>query len=731
MAKKNTPLPQSISKAFDQAVQRHQTGDFESAEKTYRQVLKIDPKNAAANNFLGILMGQKGDFRKATKLFQNSIKTNPQNPTTHKNLGNAFKELGHLKKSISSYQKAIFLKSDYTDAYHDLGIIYFALGQTTDAINSFQRTLTLNPNHANAHFNLGITFNALGQLEKACQHYQKSLTLRPDNIQAQLNLGEAFYERGLYSEALLHFEYAIALNPDLHDAFYNLGMTHTALNQLELAKKNYQKAISLKPDYTEAYNNLGMICHSLNRFDEAIIFYKKALSINPKHAKTHYNLAGSFMDIGHSLDAITHYKRALEIHPDFMDAHTNLLNALNYSADYTLEDKVAEAFKFGNLATKLAKKQAFTFNFNEINQLHIGLISGDLRSHPVGYFLEGMLEFFNYKKIKLTAYTTQPQSDALTTRIKPYFSAWKPIYNLADREAVNLIHDDGIHILIDLSGHTAHNRLPIFAWKPAPIQLSWLGYCATTGLKEIDYIIGDNNVIPLGKENNFSEKVWRLPKTYLCFNRPAFENNTSSLPAQKNGHITFGCFNNLKKINTHVIEIWAKILLSIPNSRLFLKASQLNSPTVQKNTLQQFSAHGIDSQRITLEGFESQEQYFAAYHQVDIALDPFPYPGTTSTIDALWMGVPVLTKCGNSFLSRQGLGILMHAGLPDWISKDEEMYITKAISFASNFDQLASLRRILRQQIIDSPLFDTSNFIMSFEDALWKMWLQWEKTPKD
>lgn len=302
---------------------------------------------------------------------------------------------------------------------------------------------------------------------------------------------------------------------------------------------------------------------------------------------------------------------------------------------------------------------------------------------------------------------------------------WKSIYGQNDEAAANLIYADGIHVLIDLSGHTANNRLPMFGYKPSPVQASWLGYFATTGLNEMDYLIGDPYVTPPKDDDQFTEKVWRLPKTRWCFTPPNVDIEVSVPPALNNDYVTFGCFNNLTKVNDKVVELWAKVLNAIPNSRLLLKAKQFRDQLARDSTIQRFAAQGINSKRISLERWEDRQKYFEAYNKIDITLDPFPFTGGTTSVESLWMGVPLVTLAGGSLISRQGVGVLMNAGLSDWVAADEEEYVAKAVLFASDLDKLASLRVGLRSQILASPLFDAPRFARNIENALWEMWNQW------
>jgi predicted O-linked N-acetylglucosamine transferase (SPINDLY family) len=350
-------------------------------------------------------------------------------------------------------------------------------------------------------------------------------------------------------------------------------------------------------------------------------------------------------------------------------------------------------------------------------------VSGDLRVHSVGHFLEGLLSHIDAARIELIAYPTQPKEDELTARIRPLFSGWKPLYGKCDEDAARLIHADGVHVLIDISGHTALNRLPVFAWKPSPVQVTWLGLPCTTGMREMDYILGDIQAIPPEHEHHFSETVWRLPDSYVCFSAPAFPVEVASLPALSSGNVTFGSFNNLTKMNDAVVELWARILLSVPNSRLYLKTSQLDDEDIREQTRRRFATWGIAPERLLLAGkLGSIADHLSEYNKIDVALDTFPYPGVTTSVEALWMGVPVLSLHGDRFLSLTAKSIAHHAGLPDWVAVDKDEYVSKAVTFTSDLGRLAALRAGLREQVLASPLFDAPRFAHNLEEALWGMW---------
>ena len=306
---------------------------------------------------------------------------------------------------------------------------------------------------------------------------------------------------------------------------------------------------------------------------------------------------------------------------------------------------------------------------------------------------------------------------------KPYFSAWRQLNHLNDEAAARLIHADGVHVLLDLSGHTAHNRLPVFAWQPAPIQASWLGYFATTGIKEMNYLLTSSVAVPEIHTAQFTERIWYLPDTWLCFTAPEVGLPVARLPALQNGHITFGCFQRLDKVGDTVLAVWAKILAAIPGARLYMACRQLGESQVRAQIVECFNEHGIDPARLTLRGSAaSREDYLARYSEIDVVLDSFPYPGVTTTCESLWMGVPTLTLAGDTLLARQGAGVLVAAGLEDWVTTSIAEYIEKAVALAGELPKLATLRADLREQVSASPLFDAERFARNFEDALWDMW---------
>lgn len=390
----------------------------------------------------------------------------------------------------------------------------------------------------------------------------------------------------------------------------------------------------------------------------------------------------------------------------------------NYSETFTIDESLNFAKNYGNIVSSISKPKFNSWNIKLNIKLRIGFVSGDFRNHPVGYFTEGLFKDIDKSLFELIAFTSTSKSDELTERIKPFFNEWLSIYRLSDIDAAKLIHSKSIDILVDLSGHTVYNRLIVFSYKPAPIQISWLGYFNTTGLPEIDYFIGDPYLSPTCENHHFTENIWNLPDSWLCLNPPKEIILISKLPALNNGYITFGCFGNLTKINNTVIKVWTEILNRVSNSKLFLKSKQFNDPIIINKIEKEFYFYGITKERLILESPSSRDEYFDSYNKIDIVLDTFPYSGGTTSIDAIWMGVPVLTLKGDRFLSHLGESIAYNSGQENWIAKDQKDYINKAIAFSSNLKYLSELRYRLRNLVLKTPLFDTKRFANNFGNML-------------
>lgn len=638
-------------------------------------------------------------------------------------LGEVLLRQERAQESLLWLEKACALLPETINAWNQRALALSQLKRYDEAHDIYLKAFSLAPDAIEIRINIGANLNKAARHEEAVTWLQPALESNPESVGIRANLAIALVGLGQESEARPWLEAIIDEGHQSAEVLNAYGALLTHLGESKNALDFLRKAIELKPNLAEAHYSLGAAFLDLGRLNESEASMRRALAINPNFAEPHCGLGSALAAQTRLEEAEIYMRRALELKPNYEKGLSSLLFNLNYTDKSDQDRRLNEAKRYGLMVQRnVAEPLSNGDRLVTPNRLRIGMVSGDFCSHPIGYFLEGLLKCYSTKRLELIAYPTQSKVDEVTQRLQQYFSAWSPLYGLTDSAAARRIHDDGIHVLIDLSGHTNHHRLPVFAFKPAPIQASWLGYFATTGVIEMDYLIGDPFVTPSCEEGHFTEEVWRLPETYLCFTPPDFNLPVNPLPASVNDCITFGCFNNISKINDEVVMLWAQILKRLPESRLLLKAKQLADTLLAQSIRERFASHGISSERLLLEGPSTRAELLATYNRVDIALDPFPYPGGTTSVEGLWMGVPVLTKRGNRFLSHVGESIANNAGLSDWVAANNDEYVTKAIAFASDTKRLAQLREGLRQQVLASPIFDAARFARHFEDAMWGMW---------
>lgn len=762
-AKKSAKTPRGAAPSeqdVNSLVSLFSAGQYAQAETMAKAMIKRFPRNPFGLKALGAIYNQTERYLEAIEPMQKAIALEPWDAELHANLGNSYKELGRLNEAEQEYRKALSIDPGYAAVYSNLGVVLKDRGYFDEAEACYRKALSLTPADVQAKIRLGFVLMAKGSNEEAESCFREVLSLNPDCGEALDFLGRLLFRQQRWEEAEGIYQQALASNQNSWQLYNSKGNALKAIGEVAEAEVAYKQAISLNSLEADVYNNLALLYSGSGRFLEAEAMLRIALALKPDFPEALVNLgnalvsagklqeaepvfsklldggellmlalagvAGLYFEKGSYLEAIQAHLLALQIEPDSLDFKSKLLFALSYAAKLDAATLKDEAANFGEQAAQHARAQFQSWSLSGDGPLRIGFVSGDFRQHPVGFFLEGLLGELDKNRFQLFAYPARVGEDALTRRIKPFFSKWSLVAGLADQAVAKMIHEDGVHILIDLSGHTGFNRLSMFAWKPAPIQVSWLGYFSTTGMREMDYVLGDPHVTPPAEADHFTEAVWPLAESYLCFTPPAEAPEVAALPCLSEKFITFGSFNNLNKMNDDVVCLWAKVLHATPGSKLFLKSSQLGDPQTMVETETRFAAHGVAAERLVLEGHSPRSELLAAYHRVDIALDPFPYPGGTTSAEALWMGVPVLTRRGDRFLSHVGESVVSNAGLADWIAEDDADYIEKSRRFAADVEHLAQLRKSLRSQLIHSPLFNAKRFARNFEHALSEMWSKWQ-----
>lgn len=638
------------------------------------------------------------------KKYKNCCMNSMQQPVSHSSLKNLSKrrieeifqsalaqhQKGNFAQADALYRQVIDADPSHADALHLLGVLAGQFGKRDLAIELIGEAIRLNPSAAVYHNNLGFVFSSLGCLDMAEASYRQAIKLQPQNAEAHNNLG-----------ALLQAD-----------------------GKLDQACEIFREALRRWPEHVDALNNLGVVLQHMGDLDGAAASLQKALALRPGDGELHANLGNVRKDQGRLTEAMACFRQALSLRPDFREAFSSMLMAMSYDPGCSPLEILAAHQQYGKRFAESMRSRWPTFgsDLDPQRKLRIGFVSGDLRIHPVGFFLEGVLGRLDQKRFDIVLYPTLPRVDEVSERLRAGCSSWVPLVGMTDAEAFQRVRDDAIDILVDLSGHTAHNRLGLMVKKPAPVQVTWLGYFATTGVAAIDYILCDPFSVPADDAWQFVETPWRLPDTRLCFTPPGVPIVTGRLPALSNGYVTFGCFNNLAKVNEAVIGLWSRILAAVPESRLLLKAKQLEDEGVRSRMVERFRACGCRSSKLVLEGWSSRSDYLESYNRVDIALDTFPFTGGTTSVEGLWMGVPLITLRGDRMLSRQGEGILRNIELTDWIAIDEDAYVAGAVARAGDLAALSGLRTQLRARLLASPLCDAERFAGNLENAFRGMW---------
>lgn len=629
--------------------------------------------------------------------------------------GSAFIELEALAREI------VATYPGWDMGWKVLGAALSGQNRHDHALQAKTHAAGLAPHDAEAHGNLANTQAALGLWTLAQASARTAVTLAPADANAHTNLGRILLAAGERDEAISSYERAAATDPGNAGRLALLGKLLREQQRMNGAARAYRQALELQPGSAELRNDLANTLHDLGHLAESDAAYRKAIELSPQHAQIRSNHGNVLRDMGRLDEAIACYRRALQLNPEFLGAHNNLLLALNYSGQTSHAARHAAALAFGDAAARMAAASGApaSHSLHEPGKpLRVGLVSGDLRNHPVGYFVQSWLKLLDPARLQLHAFATQTDTDALTQAIRPCFAAWTSIAAMDETQASQCIRDQKIDVLVDLSGHTAHNRLALFAWRAAPVQVSWLGYFATTGLQAMDYLLSDWACSPADSTELFAETVWRMSATRLCFAPPDAAPPVAALPAIQRGFVTFGCFQTTSKLNDAVLAAWARILHAVPTARLRIQSTRLGNAAEKARLAARLGALGIAAHRMDLHGRASRTAYLAAHAGVDIILDTFPYPGGTTTCEALWMGVPTLTLAGDRLIARQGAGLLGAAGLGDWVVRDIDAYVQQAVQRASDLQGLATVRASLRERVAASALCDAQAFANELTGAL-------------
>lgn len=674
--------------------------------------------------------------------------------------GNAFEDAGRHREALQRYDAALALSPALARAHLNRGNVLLATGDVKGALASYQRVVTIDPRSAPGHYSLGNALAREGRLEAALEEYRAAIAVRPRFGQVIAAAAGVLSELNRTDEAVAAYRRALAVDPELPGVDFRLGIALLGQGQFHDALASFRKAVERDPGDVHAMTNAGAIEARLGNRDEAIACYEKAIAAQPDFAEAHLNLANALRDVGRPLDAIERYRhtltlsprflhahvglgdvlkdagrldeaaasfrRALEIDPQFQEAHTSLLFCLDHDESIEASRLFEEHRRFGEVfgAPHGASVVAHANTRDPERRLRVGVVSGDLNAHPVGYFFAPLVAPLAARSgLTLHAYSTNPGEDAFTAKMRPSFASYEMVAYLDNDALAKKIRDDGIDVLIDLSGHTGGNRLQVFARKPAPVQASWIAYPGTTGLPSVDYYFADPEYLPFDPfQSQFVEKLVHLPAA-LPYPWTDGMPPVSALPAIANGYVTFASMGRPSKLRPPVVAVWAAILRAAPASRLLVAG--LPARGQYERIVELFQCHGIARDRLEFEVRCDMDTYLRMHDRVDICLDPFPYTGATTTAHALLMGVPTVTLSGRTPVGRLGPSLLEHAGLPEFVVRDTREYVEAALRAASNLPALAALRAGLRERCAQAPKTRPEAIAASMDAALRIMWKRW------
>jgi len=634
-------------------------------------------------------------------------------------------QAGRLVEATAIYQQVIAQSPSHADALHLLGVITAQMGKHELGAQLINRAIAINPTAAMYYNNLGSILVMLGQLDQAIQAFQFAVKFKPDYFEAYDKLGVAFKDKGQLDAAVAACRQAIRLKPDFVEAYVDLGNVLQAQGLFDQAIANYRAALKLRPGFAVAWNNLGNALNAQGYLQESAEAYRNALSIQPDWAEIQNNLGNTLKDQGDLDAAIVAFRKAVALKPELVQPHNNLVWALHYHPDCDAQAIHQEQLHWNAVHAAPLKKflQPHANDPDPKRRLKIGYVSSDFRAHVVGWNLLPLLQEHDHSQFEIFCYSSVAKIDSITERIRSLADGWRNIIGVSDQQAAQMIRDDKIDILVDLAVHSAYNRLLLFAHKPAPIQITWLGYPGSTGMDVIDYRVSDPYLDPPETDLSvYTEQTVRLPHTYWCY-QPGGKapDITLSSPAATR-FITFGCLNKFAKVSQPALNSWIQILQAVLNSHLILHC---NMGSHREQIIERFTRTGILADRIKLVGLQPLQEYFNAYNRIDIALDPFPYGGGITSCDALYMGVPLVSLAGKTAVSRAGKSILSNVGLPELIAKTPEEYIQIAVKLAGDLPRLAELRKTLRQRMENSSLMDAKSFARDIESAYRDMWQKW------
>ena len=698
-----------------QVLRRH-----EEAAAAYRCVLRTDPQSADAHFALGIALQSLGDHSGAIAAYQGAVRCQPDFWDALNNLGNCQQLCGRPAEAATAYEQALALQPDHAGAMANLGTVRLEMGRIDEAVQLLRAALDVQPQVPSHAVNLGIALCRRRDFAAAEGVLRRTLASRANNPEALFNLGNALHGLGRSREAADRYGQAAALRPGYAEAWNNLGNVYKELGEFTSAEDSYGAAIRARPNYVVALNNAGCLLRTLGRLEEAEDMLRRALQVDPLHSAIHDNLGSVLKDGGELNEAIDCFRKALELDPSSAKTHSNLVYALSFQS-LEAQPILAESLRWNDrFATGLERIcPHYRCDPSPLRRIRVGYVSPDFRDHCQTLFTIPLLSRHEHREFEIFCYSSAPRADEYTRRVARYADGWRDVRPLNDEELAGVIQADRIDILVDLSMHMANGRPMLFARKPAPIQIAWLAYPGTTGIGAMDFRLSDPRLDPAGFEGHYRERTLRLPDSFWCYDPLTDQPTVNALPAADRGYVTFGCLNNPCKITAAALHLWAGVMREVPNSRLRLLAPPGRH---RQRLLQRLASQGIEAGRTSFVPYQNRAEYLNSYHDIDLGLDTFPYNGHTTSLDSLWMGVPTISRVGETCVGRGGLSQLFQLGLVELAADTDLGFVRAAVGLASDLPRLAELRQQLRGRLEQSALMDGKRFAGNVEAVYRRIW---------
>jgi protein O-GlcNAc transferase len=748
----------TIDRLLESATEHHRAGHLSEARRLYAQFLAANPGHALGLFRSGLLelqdrqldaalgsiqkaasaapdnaryqfgLGQVLDalqrWDEAADAYHRALRNEPASHDAQVALGVALQRGGRLAQAAAAYRAALALEAEDPVTLGNLGAALREMGDVDEAIRFLERAAALDPQTASHAVNLGVALNQRRDFAASQSTLRALLDREPRNPDAAFNLGNALRGLGRTREAVACFRLAADSRPGYADALNNLGNAHKELGDFTAAMASFEEALRARPDHVAALNNAGCLLRTLGRSEEAEDMLRRGLAVDPRHPALHDNLGNVLKDAGELDEAIACFRRSLDIDPSNPATHGNLVYALCFQSPRP-EPVRAECERWNARFAAPVRRLAEDTDreLSPDRRLNVGYVSADFRDHCQTLFTLPLLARHDHSRFRIFCYSGVERPDAYTERISAHADTWREVRALDDDALSRVIRDDRIDVLVDLTMHMSNGRPLVFARKPAPVQIAWLAYPGTTGMDAVDYRLSDPRLDPEGFEQYYTERTLHLPDSFWCYDPLSDAPPVGALPALEHGHLTLGCLNNPCKLTDHTLDLWGGVMRALPAARLLLMVPEGRH---RRHLTERLAARGIESQRVEFVAFRPRADYLRTYERIDFALDTFPYNGHTTSLDALWMGVPTVTRVGETCVGRGGLSQLHQLGLSELAAYSDGAFVDVAVTLAADLPRLAALRgSSLRARLERSALMDGARFARNIENAYRTAWTRY------